>query len=60
MENVITHIGSQWYSFKDLNQEGRYIKVHALNCGSEVKAIKRARDILNDKKAIIVVKESEA
>ena len=41
----ILGLGNGWYSFVNVPQEGRYIKVEALNCGTDRKAINRARKI---------------
>lgn len=46
-----------WYDFKSLPQEGRYIKIHALNCGTDRKAVNTARKIVGDKTAQIEIKE---
>ena len=50
----ITRLTNGWYSFCDLPQG--YIKINALNCGTDRKAINRARKILGDKQAPISIK----
>ena len=45
-EYNVYDLGSGWYDFKDLPQG--YIKIHGLNCGTEVKALKRAMKILKN------------
>ncbi len=58
---TIKDLGKGWYSFRDINQEGRYIQIHALyfNDGkketAQQKAVRRARKILNDKQAVITI-----
>ena len=60
MNNTIIDFDNGWYDFSKLNQSANYIQIHSLNCGTERKAINRARKIINDKKAIItIIKESE-
>lgn len=49
--NKIYRLAEGWYSFEDLPQG--YIKIHALNCGSDKMAQRQARRILGDKKAQI-------
>ena len=53
--NTIKKIGNGWYSFKELDQTQRYIKIDALNCGTDRRAINQARKIIGDPKAQIVV-----
>ena len=57
MDNTITNIGNGWYDFTKLDQSNNYIKISALNCMSDKKAIKQARNILNNKQAQILIKE---
>lgn len=57
MEFVIRAHGNGWFNFEELPQEGAYIQIHNMNCGTERKAINRARKIIGDKKAKIIVKE---
>ena len=42
-----------WYSFEDVPQEGKYIKIGALNCGTDRKAINRAKRINPDYSYVI-------
>lgn len=46
---------SGWYDFSGINQEHRYIKVNALNCGTDRKAINTARKIAGDNKAGVAI-----
>lgn len=55
----IERLGNGWYDFKTLPQEGRYIQVHCLLSGTDEKAIKTARKIVGDKKAVITIKEAQ-
>jgi|TARA_R100000654_G_scaffold39856_1_gene65704 hypothetical protein len=57
MEYVIRTHGNGWFNFEDLPQHGNYIQIHNMNCGTDRKAINRARKIIGDKKAKIVIKE---
>ena len=57
MENIIINLNNGWYDFSKLNQSNNYIKIDALNCGTDKKAINRARKIINNKKAIITIKK---
>ena len=57
MEYVIRTYGNGWFNFEELPQEGNYIQIHNMNCGTDRKAINRARKIIGDKKAKIVIKE---
>ena len=57
MENIIINLNNGWYDFSKLDQSNNYIKIHALNCQTDRKAIYRARKIIKDKKAIITIKE---
>ena len=57
MENIIINLNNGWYDFTKLNQSNNYIKIDALNCETDRKAINRARKIINDKKAIITIKK---
>ena len=57
MENIIINLSNGWYDFSKLNQSNNYIKIDALNCGTDKKAINRARKIINNKKAIITIKK---
>tara|TARA_B000000532_G_scaffold35169_1_gene24683 strand:+ start:3888 stop:4067 length:180 start_codon:yes stop_codon:yes gene_type:complete len=59
MTYTITKFQNDWYSFNELPQEGNYIKIDALRCSTDRKAINRARKILGNKKAIIKIKENE-
>jgi len=56
MQNIIVNLSNGWFDFSKLNQSNNYIIVNALKCGTERKAINRARKIINNKKAIIIVK----
>jgi 1,2-phenylacetyl-CoA epoxidase PaaB subunit len=55
--NIVFHITNGWYDFTKLDQSKNYIKVNSLNCGTNKKAIKQARNILHNKKANITIKE---
>ena len=57
MENIIINLNNGWYDFTKLNQSNNYIKIDALNCGTDKKAINKARKIINNKKAIITIKK---
>ena len=57
MENIIINLNNGWYDFSKLNQSNNYIKIDALNCGTDRKAINRARKIIYNKKAIITIKK---
>jgi len=59
MENIIINLNNGWYDFSKLNQSDNYIKIDALNCGTDRKAINKARKIINNKKAIITIKKGE-
>lgn len=50
---VIEKLGSGWYSFENVPQETHYIKVHAVRCGSDRKAINQAKKINPKHKYII-------
>jgi hypothetical protein len=52
---TVKRLGNGWYDFASLPQGGRYIKIHALHCGTDRKAINQARKILRDRKAKIVI-----
>lgn len=52
---TIKKINETWYDFSTLNQESRYIKINALNCGTDRKAINTARKIIGDKKAVVII-----
>ena len=41
----IPHLGGGWYSFQEIPQGERYVKVHALRCGTAQKALKQAKKI---------------
>ena len=43
----VHRLGAGWYDFKDVPQEGHYIKVHGMNCGDDKAAIRRVARILN-------------
>ncbi len=55
MEYKITNLGNGWYDFKQIPQEHRYIKIHALNCGTDRKAKNRAREIASDPNGVILI-----
>ncbi|MDP8292331.1 MAG: hypothetical protein P9M04_00785 [Candidatus Orphnella occulta] len=55
MKHTIEYLGNGWYNFESLPQENRYIKINALNCGTDRKAINTARKILGNKQAIITI-----
>ena len=38
MDNIVIHITNGWYDFTKLDQSKNYIKIHALNCGTNKKA----------------------
>jgi len=57
MENIILNLGHGWYDFTKLDQSNNYIKISALNCMTDKKAIKQARNILNNKQAQILIKK---
>lgn len=57
MENIILNLNNGWYDFSKLDQSNNYIKIDALNCQTDRKAINRARKIIKDKKAIITIKK---
>ena len=42
---TIKRIGNGWYDFSKIPQEERYIKIHALNCGTDRKALNRAKKL---------------
>jgi hypothetical protein len=56
MTYSVRSYGSGWYEFNEIPQENRYIKIEALNCGTDRKAINTARKILGDKNAQIEIK----
>lgn len=56
---TIRRLGNGWYGFKELPQEGKYIKVEALNCGTDQKAINRARRVLGWPGANIQILDGE-
>ncbi|MEW6557805.1 MAG: hypothetical protein AB1349_10685 [Elusimicrobiota bacterium] len=43
---TIKRLGNGWYDFTKLPQEKSYIKVHALRCSSDNKAMKQGGEIL--------------
>ena len=43
MEHIIKSLGNGWYNFKEIPQEGRYIKIDGLNCGNDKTAVKVAQ-----------------
>ena len=51
----ITFLGNGWYNFEKLDQTKRYIKIANLRCGTDRKAINRARKIIGDPKAAIII-----
>lgn len=53
----IEHYGDKWYSFKNIPQDSRYVKIDSLRCETEQKAINRAKRMLGDAVAIIKVVE---
>ena len=57
MTYTIIKLNDNWYSFNQLPQDNNYIKIDALRCQTDRKAINRARKILGNKKAIIQIKE---
>ena len=57
MTYIITKLSDDWYSFGELPQGENYIKIDALRCSTDRKAINRARKILGNKKAIIKIME---
>ena len=57
MTYTIIKLNDNWYSFNQLPQDNNYIKIDALRCQTDRKAINRARKILGNKKAIIKIKE---
>jgi len=51
---VIEKLGSSgWYNFENIPQEMRYIKVHAVRCGTNRKAISQAKKINPNYKYVI-------
>lgn len=50
---VIEKLGSGWYSFENVPQETHYIKVHALCCGTDRKAMNQAKKINPNRKYVI-------
>ena len=56
--NLIIKCAMGWYDFSRLDQSKNYIKVHSLNCGEDKTATKQAKNILNNKKAKITIKEA--
>lgn len=59
MEYYITKLGNTgWYNFEELPQEENFIYVVSLNCGTDRKAVNRARTILRDKTAKIIIKNT--
>ena len=57
MTYTIIKLNDNWYSFNQLPQDNNYIKIDALRCQTDRKAINRARKILGNKKAIMKIKE---
>lgn len=56
MEQItVVRLNGGWYDFSLIKQEGHYIKVHALNCMTDKKAISQARRIVGDKNAPVMV-----
>ena len=55
MSYKVTLLGNGWYDFSSLPQDHSYIKVHALKCKTDRKAINTARKIIGDKKAKITI-----
>ena len=58
MENIIINLNNGWYDFSKLDQSNNYIKISALNCMTDKKAIKQARNILNNKQAQIFINKA--
>lgn len=52
MYNII-RLGNGWYDFKEIPQEGRYIKIHGLCCGDDKTALKRAKKYFGPNEYII-------
>ena len=42
---MVPCLGNGWYSFADIPQEGNYVKIHVLKCGTDRKALNRAKRI---------------
>ena len=59
MTYTIIKLSDNWYSFNQLPQNNNYIKIDALRCLTDRKAINRARKILGNKKAIIKIQEKK-
>lgn len=53
---VVLELGHGWYNFKEIDQRGKYVQIHALNCGIHSKAVTVARRILQDRKAEVIFK----
>ncbi len=54
MEHTILKLGNGWYDFRLLPQEGRYIKIHGLLCGTDRKARNRAKKIVGSEHKFII------
>ena len=58
LNTIININNSGWYDFTKLDQTHRYIKVNSLKGSTDRKAINRAKTIIGDKRAKIVVEVS--
>lgn len=56
--NEVIRLHNGWYSFVKIPQG--YFKIDGLNCGDDKTAIKQARRIIGDKKAVITITEVKA
>ena len=54
MQYTIKRLGNGWYSFKDIPQEGRYIKIDGLNCLTDKRAIKAAQKYFGKEHTYII------
>lgn len=56
MEYTIKNVGNGWYCFREIPQG--YIKIDNLRCGSDKKALNRAKKMINLKDTVKIVKET--
>ena len=49
-----------WYSFKDIPQDNCYIKIDCLNCGSDRKALNRAKKIFGKENTYRIIEKGRA
>ena len=50
----IKSLGNGWYDFKNCPQEGRYIRIHGLNCGNDKNAMKKAKKYFGKENQYII------